>query len=367
VKRAVFAIGLCAVVPAWAQTPDEDYRSGVAARLAGDAAGAADRLSRVTAAQPDNADAHLQLGLALLAQNRLDEAEASFRRTLEIAPDYADARIGLARLWQRRGHTEAALQELGRIRGANAEAEALAAQLKTPPAASPGPRWRLDVDGAYSALDRAEDWRELAIGIGYRVTEDTQLGVALETARRFGRSDIYGEARIEHRLSDAVGGYVLFGGTPEADFRPRWQIGAGGSVRFHAGPRATLIRLDARHADYPAGDIQTLTPGIEQYLLGGRAWITAHWINLFEDRTGRHEMGWLARGDVFATDRLRLFAGAADAPDVSEGVAVETFSLFGGANWQFDDRRSLRFSLAREDRASGADRITASLGLGFRF
>jgi len=366
-KRALAAILLCGAAPGLAQSADEDYRLGVAARLGGDPAGAAERLRRVIAAQPDNADAHLQLGLALLAQDRLDEAEASLQRVLALAPDYADARIALARLWERRGRPEAGLAELNRIGGANEEAEALAVRLRAAAATPAEPRWRLDLDGAYSMLDGAADWREVGIGLRHQASPETAVGLGLEAARRFGRSDVYGEARIEHRFTDAARAYVLLGATPGADFKPSWQIGAGGSLRVHGGPRATVLRLDARHADYPAGAIQTVTPGIEQYLLGGRAWITAQWVNLFEDRTGRHAMGWIARGDIFAADRLRLFAGASDAPDLAEGVAVETFSLFGGAAWEVDERRALRLSIAREDRATGADRVTVSLGLGLRF
>jgi len=124
--------------------------------------------------------------------------------------------------------------------------------------------------------------------------------------------------------------------------------------------------LDARQAHYRAGDIQTVAPGIEQYVADGRAWITGRWINIF-DETGKHRSGWLARGDVMANDRLRLFAGAADAPDVSEGVVVDTFSLFGGISYDLDERSTLRLSVAHEDRARGSDRVQLGLGLGWRF
>ena len=365
-RHAFLAAVLCTTTPALAQNVEEDYRAGVAARLGGDPARAAEKLAGVTAVQPANADAHLQLGLALLALDRLDEAERSFRRTLEIAPGYSDARVGLARVLERRGERVAALAELERVGRPNAEADALAARLRRGDVEAPAPRWRLDLDGTYSALTGADDWRELGIGVRYQATPATALGLGIEAARRFGRDDVYGEARVEKRFADGLSAYLLAGGTPGADFRPRWQIGAGGSVRLHGGPYATVVRLDARQANYPSGDIQTLTPGIEQYL-GGSAWVTGQWINVFESRTGRHAIGWLARGDIMVTERARLFAGAADAPDLSEGVVVETFNLFGGVSLDLDDHHSFRLSFAREDRATGADRTTVSLGLGLRF
>ena len=126
-----------------------------------------------------------------------------------------------------------------------------------------------------------------------------------------------------------------------------------------------MLRIDGRHAEYPAGDVQLLTPGVEQYFAGGRVWVTGQWINVFED--GRHESGWLVRGDWMPDGGTRLFAGVSDAPDLSEGIVVETFSVFGGVSIDVGRRATLRLSLAQEDRASGADRLTTALGLGTRF
>ena len=360
------AAALAWAVPAAAQTPEDDYRAGVEARLAGDPAAAAERLSRVVAVEPANADAHLQLGLAWLALGRLDDAQASLARTLEIAPDYADARIGLARVAQRRGDRAAALAELDRLPPGNAEADELRRRLTAPgePAAT---RWRLDVDGTYSLVEGDQpDWRDAYVTLGYRPTDETAIALGIEASSRFGRSDVYGELRVDHRFTDDVSLYVLFGGTPEADFRPEWQVGVGGAWRVSGGGSATVLRLDARQAEYRSGDIQTLTPGVEQYLLDGRVWLTGQWINIF-DETGDHHGGWLARADALPRDDLRVFVGLADAPDVSEGVVVDTTSLFGGISWDVTERTTLRLSLAHEDRESGFDRTTFGLGLGLRF
>lgn len=361
------ALVLSSALPITLQTSEDEYRAGVEARLSGDPTAAVERLIRVTAAQPDNSDAHLQLGLSLLAAGRLDEAEAAFRRTLEIAPDYADARIGLARVWERRGRRDAALAELEQVTDFNAEAEALAARLRAIPAKASMPRWQIDTDGAYSGVQGSEDWQEAVFAIRHQATATTSIAASLETAWRFGRNDVYGEARVDRHFSRNVNGYLLVGATPHASFRPQWQIGAGGSVRLHSGSHATIGRIDLRQAAFPAGDVRTVTPGIEQYLLGARAWITAQWINVFDKQSGRRRAGWLARGDGLVTDQLRVFAGLADAPDVSEGRVIQTFSLFGGVSLKASDRHTLRISLAREDRSSGADRTTVSVGLGTRF
>ena len=126
------------------------------------------------------------------------------------------------------------------------------------------------------------------------------------------------------------------------------------------------LTLDGRQARYRAGDIQTLNPGIEQYLADGRVWLTGRWINIF-DENGSRQSGWFVRGDVQVSPKIRLFAGASDAPDTSEGVVVETFNLFGGLVLDVGTGRTLRLSLAHEDRETGADRLQIGLGMGVRF
>ena len=358
------AAALLTAAPAAAADAQQLYRDGVAARHAGDAERAIDLLGACVAAEPRNADAQLQLGLAFSAAGRDSEAEAALRRTLEIAPGYDDARIALARIAQRRGDRAAAAEALAQVAPGNAEAATLRAKLA---AGATAYRWRVDVDGSYSAVGSGRsDWKDGSVQLRYQRSADSAVAIGLETSSRFGHSDTYGEVRLDQRLSNAVTAYVTAGGTPNADFRPEWQIGAGGSAQLRSGPAATVVTVDARQAHFEAGDIQTVSPGVEQYVAGGRAWLSGRWINIFDER-GHHRSGWLARGDLLASERLRLFAGVADAPDVSEGVVVDTFSLFGGVSADLSQRLSLRLSLGHENRESGADRTQIGVGAGFRF
>jgi YaiO family outer membrane protein len=356
---------LAAASPLAAQTADQSYREGVAARTAGQNERAIELLGRAVAAEPANADAHLQLGLALLAAGRLDEAERSFRRTLEIAPGYEDARIGLARVAQRKGETQRALSELEPVSPGNADAAGLRAQLSRLPA--PAGLLQLDLDGSYSKLSGGRsDWREGSIQLRYQATPKTAIAGRLEPSRRFGSTDVYGELRLDQRLSPRVSAWFSLGGTPDADFRPEWQAGVGGALRVSEGAAATVLSLEARHAQYQSGAIRTFSPGLEQYLGDGGSFLTLRMINIFEEG-GDHQDGWLVRGDLTARPGLRLFAGVADAPDVSEGVVTDTFSVFGGASIDVSDQSMLRVSLAREDREGGGERTQFGLGMGFRF
>ncbi len=373
VRLLVLALLAGAVPASAAQAPADSaqtlYDRGVAARLGGEPERAVDLLARAAAAEPANADVRLQLGLALLAAERLDEAEAALRETLRLAPAYEDARIALARVARRRGDLAAARAELERVNPANGEAAALRAELAQGDAR--GPRlpspWQLDLDGSYSALSSgAPDWREASVQLRRQASESTAIAVRVEHSRRFGLDDTYGEARVDHRLAGGGNFYLSIGATPNADFRPRWQAGAGIAARVRGGPSATLLTLDARQARYRSGDIQTVSPGVEQYFGGGRFWATGRLINIF-DEAGRHRLGWLGRGDFQIRPDLRFYAGLADAPDTSEGVVVDTFSLFGGLSWDVSRQTTLRLSAAREDRESGPDRVQLSTGVGLRF
>ncbi|HEX8214670.1 MAG TPA: YaiO family outer membrane beta-barrel protein [Allosphingosinicella sp.] len=364
---AALALVLCPASAA-AQPVGRAYDQAVQARIAGDHARAAELLGPVVASDPGNADAQLQLGLALLGLGRLDEAEAAFRRTLAIAPNYADARLGLARVQQRRGNWAAAQAELALVDAGHPEAAPMRRQIEAGAAAARFNRWQIDLDGGYAFLTQDQpDWKEGALRVTHRTSVATALGAGLEVSRRFGLTDTYGELRFEQRFSNNSGSaYFFAGGTPNADFRPEWQIGLGGELRIRPGGSATLLTLDARQARYDIGDIQTLNPGVDQYLANGRAWIGARWINIF-DEGGRHHSGWLLRGDTLATERLRLFAGAADAPDTSEGVVVGVFSLFGGFAYDVNESVTVRASIAHEDRDTGSDRLQLGLGAGWKF
>ena len=340
------------------------YEQGRQARISGDPTRAAALLGEAVRRDPRNADARLQLGLALLADGRLDAAEDEFRQVLALAPDYADARIGLARIAQRRGDKAAARALLEPVAPGNADGAALRAQLD---AASESHGFSLDLDLSHSDLEEGQpDWREASLRASWRPDEDNRITAATEWARRFGSKDLYGELRLDRRLSPILSFHLLAGATPAADFRPSWQIGAGASLRVRSGANPTLLTLEGRQAHYRSGDIQVLNPGIEQYVAGGRAWLTARWINIF-DEDGSRLSGWLARGDVQATPALRLFAGASDAPDTSEGVVTEIFGLFGGLSWDVNDRHVLRASIAHENRKGAADRLQLSIGMGVRF
>lgn len=354
---------LLAAPPLAAQTAPSPYDQGVAARRAGDAAGAATLLEQAVRDTPGSADARVQHGYALLALGRLDEAERAFAEALRLAPTYDDARVGQALIAERRGDLRSARALVAPVASTHEEATILRRRLA---AVSGVARWSVDLDAGATHLDRGQpDWRHLDVQLSHRFDSGARLAGRIEGARQFDRTDFYGEMRGEWPVGNGSSVYLLGGGSPDADFRPRRQIGTGGRVRVRSGAAPTILTLDARHASYQSGNISLINPGIEQYLARGKAWITLQSINLVED--GHLRSGWLGRVDFFAADRLRLFGGAANAPDADQGIVSRTRSLFGGVSLELSATTALRISVSRDRPGIGADRSGVSLGTTVRF
>ena len=60
---------------------------------------------------PDNAEAHYNLGLALANRGRLDEAIVAYRKALEIRPDFADAHNNLGAVLEQQGRSAEAIAQ----------------------------------------------------------------------------------------------------------------------------------------------------------------------------------------------------------------------------------------------------------------
>lgn len=340
------------------EDPRTLYDAAVSDRLAGRHAQAIDRLERVLVQRPTDVDARLNLGLSLLALDRVAEAEVAFRAVLEQTPDYADAEVGLARAAERRGDRAAAREHAARAAALSPGREDIAIFRR----GLDDVAWRVDIDASRSRLSGGlPDWSETRIGASRTLAGGWRVGGTVERTERFGRTDVYLEGRLDRRLA---GGdvYVALGGTPDADYRPEVMLMAGGSGQVAPGLRATL---DASAGRYASGSVESLHPGLTADLLGDRLEFAVRWINVW-DETGQHRDGYAARGTWRVSDRFRLSAGRSDAPESSEGVVVNVVATSFGAAFDLTDRLTLRLGAVDEDRgAYGREEI--SLGIGWRF
>src|SRR5471030_2960969 len=174
------AAAQCQAVPAAAVAREEVYARAVKERLAGDNADAIAQLQALLAQQPDDVDAHLQLGLALRAAGRADDAERELREVLRRAPDYKDAKVALAQLQWARGDVEGAKATLGpevlRSPG-DPDTSAFVARLTSPSSPSQQPQlWRVDASGLYSTLSRGlPAWKEADISLSRKAGAQSAL------------------------------------------------------------------------------------------------------------------------------------------------------------------------------------------------
>ncbi|MFD1380387.1 YaiO family outer membrane beta-barrel protein [Fodinicurvata halophila] len=354
------------------------YQTGTEARLAGDFDEAAEYLEQALELSPGNADVLLQLGLIHGYREDYAEGERLLLRAVEEAPGYTDAWLALARVryWDgRRTAAREALDEALALAPENEEVLQLRDQLETAGpdsrAHEPDHRWRLDSSISYSRLARTDldPWRETTHQLGYRLDSDTTLTGRMELSERFEEVDSYFQAGVQHSFGQAGDVYLNAGVTPEADFRQDWDVGLGGSLNLHDGVSdfgPLFLTFDGRHARYSDDAFQTASPGLQLYLFEGRAWVSGRWINNFKSLSD-HEQGWLARGDVQVSDRLRVFAGMADAPETSEGVTYDVQSYFGGVVYDLNERLSLNLNYLHEDRRDSYLRRALTAGVTLRF
>jgi YaiO family outer membrane protein len=352
---------------------DASIEAARAAQARGDSAAALAAFEAAAAAAPDDAELLRLLGTAQGQAGRTDAALATLERAQRLAPNDIDIRLAIGRVRYYRGEHRAALdiaEAVLALQPDNGDAKDLAERTRRALAEGGGDtRWRLDWSAGYSGFedDARERWLEGSAALGYRVDDRTGVTARADIADRFGRTDVYGEARIDRRFGEGRSGYLAFGVTPDADFLPEFAVVGGFGVRAWRGAAGDgVITLDARYAEYGTGSVETLSPGIEQYLPGGRAWLTARAIVTW-DEDGDRQAGYLVRGDVQASRRARLFVGYADAPETAENVTLTTRSVFAGGVFDLSDRLVLRLDYARDDRERSYVRHAVTAGFGVRF
>lgn len=327
----LWALALVAPLPTAAQGQDL-YAQARDARLAGNSAEAVRLLDSWLADHPGDVDAMLQLGLAYLALDRLDEAETQFGAVLAAAPDYADARDGLARIAERRSYQPQLSSELS-------------------------------FDAGTSLIEGlGRDWVDAGVRFSTSVRPQTTISASGTYYRRFDLEDVELGGGLTSQLGRNMWLRMEAGGTPRADFRPEVSIGMGADWRLTDSANPTVISGDLRHREFPTQAVTTVSPGIVQYLAGGQVWVTARVSALLAEGDDDLRLGWLTRIDYTPVERHRVFGGFARGADTELGVVSKITSIFGGAELPLDETMSLMLSAAQEWRDGSADRTDFRIG-----
>ena len=323
----------CAFAPLQAAAQQQtSYERGVEQRLAGNNEEAVASLREWLAEHPQDADARVNLGYALLALDRFAQAEAEFRAALAIAPDYADASQGLALISTRREARRAFVL----------------------------------VEGALSELDGAlPDWREAAATLVAPVGANDTIELRAAWYERFGLEDTEAALLYTRRIDADTWLRIGAGGAPSADFRPKTAFTIGADHRVGRGANATVFGGDIHWRRFPAQDVWTVSPSLTQYLGSeGTFSITAR-ANGVIAQGDNLRLGGLLRGDYAPAPKTRAFIGASAGPDTDLGIVTDTYAVFTGGEVPLGGPLSLTGSLAREWRDGPADRTDFRLGLKF--
>jgi len=324
------------------------------------------RVTEILAADPLHMDARAIKARIRLARGDPGGAEAEFRALAAQNSGASDFLVGLGdslRAQYRDADARAAYEHARAVAPDSVEvSRRLALSLR--------PRWRLDLDGGYSRLDENLDpWREIRAGIGYVLDEKTTLSGGVEFNRRFGKTDVLIDARVDHRWSEEASTFVRLGGTPDADYRPEVLAEAGGAIKILPGGDIvgpTIATFELGYARYRAGGVKSASPGVLQYFANGRIWVTARLIATLSE-TDEALGGFLTRIDWVVIDSWKIFAGYSDAPESSGGLTVETRTLFGGVAIDLDRNTTLNLSASREDRSKSSERTTFNVGITSHF
>ncbi len=313
-------------------------------------------LEDAVAAQPRNADAWVNLGLTRSATGDVAGARAAFLRTLEIAPSYDDAKVGLARLAYRAGDGREAQVWLDRVGAAHARDPDVVALRSALSQVGHDVNWRLDAGAAYSDLSRSlPAWREGSASIARRQGRDT-FGAGLEWARRFDLSDVYGEARYSRGGPHGYWGLSL-GAATEHIFKPKASLRLEGAT---AEDQDWGLNGAVTFARYDAGPVRKADLRVSRKV-SEDARISAQGV-VVKDETGQVRAGYGLGAKLRVSNKSDLSLGWSDAPESSEGFTVDVRTVSVGLSAEVAPGLQIRTGVARENRKA-FDRTEVSLGL----
>ena len=327
--------GLAVVRQVLAQYPDDVEARILEARLlawAGRNDDAKARAARLRTDYPANADILTLAGDIAWYGGDVETAHDCYQKALSLIPDSSDALQGLDR-------TDAARKK----------------------------RWRLDggVDVSWFGRQGWKEWQDSNLRVGYALSDDTEIHAAGLQAHRYSLIDRYMEIGVDHRFLPWLRGYVAAGMTPDADFLPKSRFALGSAVRVRDDKGmidATWLSLDWQHSAYITGTVSSIAPGIQQYLFGGQAWVTARALRV-TDQADASNWGYEARVDWQALERWRLFAGSSNAPETTDNITAYTNSRFAGVVAGLTPDIDLTLSAAR----TSPWRKTVGAALSVRF
>ena len=367
------AVSLAALTPqvAAAQSSSNNIDRAAAAIDAEDYRTAVALLEVEQRSQPEDAFPLRLLGTAYARTGEYEKAIAALQQARSIAPADQDIALMLARsyLWSGRhieadvialeiANADAGNTELPQLRDAIAQA---AADKQMPPS-----KLIANVTQSLSNVTiggESNRWHQLIVGLSAPIAAGATMAGSIDRESRTGPVDTRLDWRADMGFGDRKSAYVAVSTTPNADFREKWGVRAGGDIGLN---KAFNITVDLRYADYGLTEIVAFEPGFRLHSADGHLSLAVKSINLWSD-DGRHRSGWSARSEVQTHKSVRLAAGGATYPDTEAGITRRTRAAFVGAVVDLSDRMTLRMFYEYEQRAQSYTRNGVVLALSVRF
>ena len=364
----LLAMIVLAVPGGTALAQSTDPRAAVqAAYVAGDFSRARSLLAPLIAVTPEDPDLLRRLALIEAAQGNLAAAQGAIDRAALRAPTDPDIVLARANI----------LMWRGQIAGARREAAGVAAH-------HPGYPGLAELNSAIERAEAQRAFRLVSIDLGGTVARATFASGLGRTWSAQRASAVVGwgddatatveadrekrdvaDTRVAARIDLPAGnGRVFASGTitPNADFRERWSVMAGGEVPVATG---TTMLIDGRFAAYRAADIGVVGLGA-RFDLGRGVALTARSIHLLGGGES-YRLGGSLRADYEPARGPALFAIVASYPDTEADGTRQLWSVAGGARFLMAEHLILGLAAEHESRRGSYRRTGVSLNLGWKF
>ncbi|HFD15153.1 MAG TPA: YaiO family outer membrane beta-barrel protein [Rhodospirillales bacterium] len=316
----------------------------------------------------DDAGAWLLAARIHVAAGALDRAEGAIARVRALAPDDPDGLLVAGDIARERGLQKLASAYYERVLEAPGYEDLVRRRLAG--LEERKRRFRLALNAAYGDYDDDRDpWRQGSIELAWRWDERSWLRGRLDVRNRFGATDVGLFLSLETRAGEATTLELGAGGTPAADFSPRFETLLGIAHRLRTGDDGlgdTVGSARLRLKQYPEGRVATLELGVTQYFLSGRLWLHTALVQT-RDEDGGHDLGLAARLDGIPSPGWRLFAGTNVERDELRRGTTFARTVFAGLAVDLDDRLRLFLDLGVTDRDDGDLRRDVGLGIVVAF
>lgn len=359
-----------APLPAAAEPGPSPIDRAVAARDVGDYRTAIALLEAENDKRPGDATILRLLGTSYAFARRHDEAIAVLRQARAIDPADQDIALALARayLWAGRiDDADGTVRDVEAAQPGHVELPPLRVSIADARRERPKRDGRATFSLSQSVADVAFDrgggatWYNSSIELALPIAERATVTGSVERESRQRVVDTRVGLRADRRTGPSSSGYIAATATPNADFRERWSVRAGGETALHPQLSGTL---DLRYLDYAGAGVVAVEPGIRFHARDDRWSLAVKSIQLWNDG---HRSGWSARGDVDAGGGVRLFVGGATYPDTEAGITRRTRSVFAGLVFDLGENVTLRATYEHDRRAQSYNRDAAILSASLRF